>query len=605
MAENRGTLVVNIRKADGTVLQGATVILTGGGRGGSTGISNAEGDVTFSVLTPSLVNSLTPNPRERPYASVDLRILVAGYVTVNVVGEQIFTDETTRQNITMGVLETSPSNGVPPQLERVIIIPTHHLSTPENTPRVELIPETESGQSRRSVSTANIEEARREVVIPETIRVHLGPPGANAEVVTVPFIDYIKNVACSEIYPTWPENSIIANVISQVSLALNRLYTEWYPSQGYDFDITNSTAYDQYYVHERGIFDKIDTIVDGYFTNYISRENRLEPLFAEYCDGATTTCDGLSQWGTVSLARRGYIPLQILRYYFGEDIEIREAETADVVPDSFPGALQPGDASPEVATLQNRLNRIAISFPAIPFVLPPTGRFDTSTATAVRAFQRLFRLEETGVVDRETWYRIQYIYTAVKKLAELESEGEFPQSDAFNGRVLQEGSRGNEVLRIQNYLAFIANAMPDLFTAPTPDGIYGNVTRDAVLAFQNYYGLVQTGTVNEATWNGIVTTYFALGGGEVAPTRPYPGTPLRRGSTGDDVSWVQTMLNTIAGVDLSLPTLTVDGIFGAETERVVRQFQQNYGLSADGIVGPLTWDALTREYERVTASSGN
>ena len=477
MAENRGTLVVNIRKADGTVLQGATVILTGGGRGSSTGISNADGDVTFSVLTPSVAASLTPNSRERPYSSVDLRIIEAGYVTVSVVGEQIFTNETTRQTITMGVLETSPSNGLPPQLERVIIIPTHQLSTPENTPHIELVPEPESGQTRRSVTTANIEEARREVVVPETIRVHLGPPGANAEVVTVPFIDYIKNVACSEIYPTWPENAIIANVIAQVSLALNRLYTEWYPSQGYDFDITNSTAYDQYYVHDRGIFDTVDTIVDGYFTNYIARERRLEPLFAEYCDGATTTCDGLSQWGTVSLARRGYVPLQILRYYFGEDVEIREAETAEVAPDSFPGALQAGDASPEVTTLQNRLNRIAISFPAIPFVLPPPGRFDAATATAVRAFQRLFRLVETGVVDRETWYRIQYIYTAVKKLAELESEGEFPQSDAFNGRTLQEGDRGNEVLRIQTYLAYIANAMPGMYTAPALDGVFGRCGR--------------------------------------------------------------------------------------------------------------------------------
>ena len=204
------------------------------------------------------------------------------------------------------------------------------------------------------------------------------------------------------------------------------------------------------------------------------------------------------------------------------------------------------------------------------------------------------------MVDRETWYRIQYIYTAVKKLAELESEGEFPQSDAFNGRTLQEGDRGNEVLRIQTYLAYIANAMPGMYTAPALDGVFGHVTRDAVRAFQNYYGLIQTGTVNEATWNGIVTTYFALGGGETTPTRPYPGVLLRRGSTGDDVSWVQTMLNTIAGVDLSLPTLAVDGIFGAETERVVRQFQQNYGLDADGIVGPLTWDVLT-----VVASEGN
>lgn len=606
MAESRGTLVVTVRDAQGGgVLQGAAVVLTGGGRGSSTGISDADGAVTFSILTPSATHSQTPNPRERPYSTVDLRIVIAGYVTVSIVGEQIFPNETTRQTVMMGTLDSQTSGGGPMQLERVIVIPEHHLYSASDAPRVENPSGAELLPTMRAVPAAAIQEVPRRVVVPETIRVHLGPPGANAQNVTVPFIDYIKNVACSEIYPTWPDNSLISNVIAQVSLALNRLYTEWYPSQGYDFDITNNTAYDQYYVHERGIFDRIDTVVDGYFTNYIARGRQLEPLFAEYCDGSSTTCDGLSQWGTVALARRDYTPLQILQYYYGTEVEIREAETAEVVPDSFPGPLQTGNASPEVATLQNRLNRIAIAFPAIPFVLPADGNYGSTTATAVRAFQRLFRLEETGTVNRETWYRIQYIYTAVKKLAELGSEGEFAQSDTFNGRVLQVGDRGSEVLRIQNYLAYIANTMPGLFTAPTVDGVFGNATQAAVRSFQNYYGLQETGTVNEATWNGIVTSYYALGGGEVVPSRPYPGTPLRRGSTGEDVSWLQTMLNTVSTVDLSLPILSVDGIFGAQTEENVRRYQQNYGLEADGIVGPLTWESLTREYERISASNGN
>lgn len=606
MAESRGTLVVTVRDAQGGgILQGAAVILTGGGRGSSTGISNADGAVTFSILTPSATSSQTPNPRERPYSTVDLRIVVAGYVTVSIIGEQIFPNETTRQTVMMGTLDSQASNGGPVQLERVIVIPEHHLHSANDTPRVENPSGQELLPAMRAVPAAAIQEVPRQVVVPETIRVHLGAPGANAQNVTVPFIDYIKNVACSEIYPTWPENSLISNVIAQVSLTLNRLYTEWYPSQGYDFDITNNTAYDQYYVHERGIFDRIDTVVDGYFTNYIARGRQLEPLFAEYCDGSSTTCDGLSQWGTVALARRDYTPLQILQYYYGTEVEIREAETAEAVPDSFPGPLQTGNASPEVATLQNRLNRIAIAFPAITFILPADGNYGSTTATAVRSFQRLFRLEETGTVNRETWYRIQYIYTAVKKLAELGSEGEFAQSDTFNGRTLQVGDRGSEVLRIQNYLAYIANTMPGLFTAPTVDGVFGNETQVAVRAFQNYYGLQGTGTVNEATWNGIVTSYYALGGGEVVPSRPYPGTPLRRGSTGEDVSWLQTMLNTVSTVDLSLPILSVDGIFGAQTEENVRRFQQNYGLEADGIVGPLTWESLTREYERISASSGN
>ncbi len=586
MAESSGTLEVTVQdEQTGERLADATVLMSKIGERTGTGISNKEGNVSFSIATPTEATSQTPRSRERPYTLVDLRIILKGYITVSVIGEQIFPNQKTQQLILLSKLDTSPG-----QMERVIIIPEHHLYRDPQEP----VP------TRQAVQTA-VTEVQRQVVIPETIRVHLGAPGADARNVTVPFLDYIKNVASSEIYPTWPDNSLISNIIAQVSLVLNRLYTEWYPSQGYDFDITNSTAYDQYYVHERGIFEKISTVADAYFTNYIARGRQLEPLFAQYCDGANTTCDGMSQWGTVSLARKDYTPLRILQYYYGNDIQIREGQVAENPPESFPGTLEQGNISPEVLTLQNRLNRIAIAFPSIPFILPASGTFGATTALAVRAFQRLFRLNETGTVNRETWYRIQYIYTAVKKLAELGSEGEYPQSDTFGGRVLQVGSRGNEVLRMQQYLAFISDELgQDTLSRPEVNGIFDSETQDAVRQFQNYYGLVQTGTVNEATWNAIVTSYYALGGGEAtSDARPYPGTLLRRGSSGTDVAWVQTMLNAVAAVDLSLPTLAVDGVFGPQTEQNVRTFQSQYGLAVDGIVGPLTWEALTREYERV------
>lgn len=589
MAESRGTLEVTVLTADGGILEGATVILTGGSRGSMTEISNGAGFASFSVPTGSAVNSQTPNPRERPYVTVDLRIVIRGYITVSIIGEQIFPNRTTKQTVRMEVLTATPN-----ELEKIIIIPEHKLYTNRADVR---IPEEDA-------LPAAVTEVPRKVIVPENIRVHLGPPGANVRTVTVPFIDYIKNVASSEIYPTWPTNSLIANVIAQVSLTLNRLYTEWYPSQGYDFDITSSTAYDQYYVHERGIFETIDTVVDGYFTNYIAVQRRLEPLFAEYCDGATTTCDGMSQWGTVSLARKNYTPLQILQYYYGNEIELRTAQVQEVAPESFPGELETGDHSEGVLRLQNRLNRIAIAFPAIPFVLPADGRYGETTALAVRGFQRLFRLAETGKVDRETWYRIQYIYTAVKKLAELGSEGEFPQTDTFPGRVLQRGSRGTEVLRIQRYLQYISRELGEnVISAVEVDGVYGDETSATVQQFQNYYGLVPTGTVNEATWNAIVTSFYALGGGETESLRPYPGTPLRRGSTGDDVRWLQTMLNAVSTVDLDMPMLVVDGIFGPATEANVRRYQRNYGLAEDGVVGPLTWESLAKEYARITGAS--
>ncbi len=588
MAESRGTLEVTVLTAEGGILEGATVILTGSGRGSQTGISNQAGFVSFSIPTGSVANTLTPNPRERPYETVDLRIVLRGFITVSIIGEQIFPNQITKQTVRMEVLTATPN-----ELERIIIIPEHQLYINRADVR---LPEEDA-------LPAAVTEVPRQVVVPENIRVHLGPPGANVKTVTVPFIDYIKNVASSEIYPNWPTSSLIANVIAQVSLTLNRIYTEWYPSQGYDFDITSSTAYDQYYVHERGIFEAIDTVVDGYFTNYIARQRQLEPLFAEYCDGANTICDGMSQWGTVSLARKNYTPLQILQYYYGNEIELRTAQVQEVAPESFPGELETGDVSEGVLRLQNRLNRVAIAFPAIPFVLPADGRYGETTALAVRGFQRLFRLEETGKVDRETWRRIQYIYTAVKKLAELGSEGEFPQTDTFPGRVLQQGSRGTEVLRMQRYLQYISHELGEKeIPSVEVDGVYGDETAEVVRQFQNYYGLVQTGTVNEATWNAIVTTFYALGGGETETLRPYPGTPLRRGSMGEDVRWLQTLLNTVSTVDLDMPVLALDGVFGPATEANVRRYQRNYGLAADGIVGPLTWDSLTKEYARITGA---
>lgn len=591
MAESRGTLHIRVQEArNGGNIEGASIMVSSEGAGIQTGISDAGGMATFSIRTPSEINSLTPTPRGNPYTVVNLRIVVSGYTTVNIIGEQIFPGQTTTQTVTMYSLADDPG-----RTERMIVIPGHSLYTNRTGSATET-----STRSMRAVTTASDATVRR-VVVPETLRVHLGPPGSNAETVTVPFLDYIKNVASSEIYPTWPENSLISNVIAQVSLALNRLYTEWYPSQGYNFDITNSTAYDQYYVHERGIFDTISTVVDGYFTNYLARQGHIEPLFAEYCDGSSVTCDGMSQWGTVSLARRNYTPLQILQYYYGDGVEIREAPTVESQAESFPGALQQGADSSAVRTLQNRLNRIAINFPSIPFILPENGEFDNQTALAVRAFQRLFRIEETGTVNRETWYRIQYIYTAVKKLAELSSEGEFSQTDTFNGRNLQVGDRGTEVLRIQQYLQYISDRLgSDSGPAPTVDGVFGDTTQRAVRSFQEYYGLIPTGTVNEATWNGIVTTYYALGGGEVVRDDfPYPGTPLRRGSRGNDVSSLQTMLNRVATVNVSMPLLAVDGIFGPQTEQAVRMFQEYYGLTVDGIAGPQTWKVLAQEYARL------
>ena len=234
--------------------------------------------------------------------------------------------------------------------------------------------------------------------IPETIRVHLGPPDSYAQNVSISFPDYIKNVASSEIYPTWPENALRANILAQISFALNRVYTEYYPSRGYDFDITNSTAIDQSYVEGRDIFENISRIVDEIFNNYITRQNNVEPLYALYCDGINTTCNGLSQWGTVSLANEGLSPFEILKRFYGDNIRIVENAPVEALMPSLPEInLRLGTAGNDVAFIQRRLNRISVNYPAIPKISPVDGIFGIETENAVREFQRVFEIGRAHV----------------------------------------------------------------------------------------------------------------------------------------------------------------------------------------------------------------
>ena len=260
--------------------------------------------------------------------------------------------------------------------------------------------------------------------IPETITVHLGLPNQPAENVTVPFPDYIKNVASSEIYPTWPEAAIRANIYAQITYALNRIFNEFYRSQGYDFDITSTTQYDQTYIKGRDIYENISRIVDEIFNNYVVRQGRVDPFFTAYCNGTTTVCDGLSQWETVALAEQGLTPYQILQKFYGQDIGILENVPISANVPSYPGtALRLGDAGNTVKTIQLELNRIADNYPAIPKIEPADGVFDIATENAVREFQRIFNLTPDGIVGKPTWYQLKYIYNGVKRLNELTSEG--------------------------------------------------------------------------------------------------------------------------------------------------------------------------------------
>ncbi len=439
--------------------------------------------------------------------------------------------------------------------------------------------------------------------IPESITVHLGAPSAPAQNVTLPFADYIKNVASSEIYPTWHENAIRANIYAQLSYTLNRVYTEYYRSRGYDFDITNSTAYDQSFVYGRDIFENISEIVDEIFRSYIRRRSFVEPLFAVYCDGVRVTCNGLSQWGTVSLAEDGYTPFQILEYYYGRDIELVENAPlagGEEAPLGLP--LSRGDIGGEVQILQIRLNRISKNYPAIPKIFLTDGVFGPETEEAVKEFQRVFSLTPDGIVGAATWYRVQAIFNAVKRLNEITSEGlTLNEAESRFSSELSLGDSGGDVRAFQYYLAYIGEFVETVPSLPV-DGDFGPATERALRAFQTTYGLPATGVLNRETWDKLYNVYLGLV--ESVPlffrdgvTFPFPGEFLTLGSTGEAVRILQEYLNYIARTYPDIPTVTADGVFGEATYNAVLAFNRVFGLSAEtGVVNPTVWYAISDVY---------
>ena len=346
--------------------------------------------------------------------------------------------------------------------------------------------------------------------IPQEITVHLGPPNSQAENVTVSFVDYIKNVASSEIYPTWEESALRANILAIVSFALNRVYTEWYRSRGYDFDITNSTAYDQYFVNGRSFFSNVAILVDELFNDYMRRPGFVEPLAAKFCNGTTAVCDGLSQWGSQNLAQQGYNSIQILRSYYG-NIELVNNAPIQGITSSYPGTpLRRGTSGPSVVTIQVELNRISQSYPAIPKINPVDGIFGAQTEAAVRKFQEIFNLDVDGIVGRATWYALVRYYVAVTRLAELRSQGQrFYQNSWANSNPIEQGDRGVKVEHLQYMLNVLSEYIPEIPTIAI-DGIFGSATRNAVIAAQRRFGLPETGIVNFETWEKIYDQFSGI-----------------------------------------------------------------------------------------------
>lgn len=346
--------------------------------------------------------------------------------------------------------------------------------------------------------------------IPQQITVHLGSPSSNAENVTVSFSDYVKNVASSEIYPTWDESALRANILAIVSFALNRVYTEFYRSRGYDFDITSSTAFDQYFVKGRSFFENVSELVDELFNDYLRRPGFVEPLAAKFCNGTTVTCEGLSQWGSQNLAQQGYNSNQILQSYYGDIETVRNAPVRGYTT-SYPGTpLRTGSTGPNVVVIQTSLNRISQNYPAIPKIPVVDGIYGSRTESAVRKFQEVFNLTPDGVVGSATWYAIVRLYTAVTQLSELRSQGQ--QFYAINWSPpggLQPGDTGEKV-RLLQYMLSVLSSYISSIPPVTIDGIYGSATRAAVLAAQRRFRLPETGTVGAQTWDAIYDQFSGI-----------------------------------------------------------------------------------------------
>ncbi len=446
--------------------------------------------------------------------------------------------------------------------------------------------------------------AVRYPIVPNTITVHLGKPDEPKKNITIPFVDYISNVAASELYPTWPKAALTANIYAIISFTMNRLYNEWYRSKGYNFDITSSPMYDQTYIENGPTYQNINNIVEEIFNNYIVKSNQIQPYFTTYCDGRVTMCDGLSQWGSVSLANQGKSSIDILKYYYGNDISIKYDAPVGNTIGNFPGYdVGLGNAGNPVLAIQRDLRRIRQNYPAIPNITSTVGIYDQETEDAVRKFQEIFNLPITGIVDKGTWYKIKYVYTSVKKLSDLYSEGISKEEATFlYTDELKYGDTGIEVEYVHYFLDAIAFLDKDIPRLPT-NSIYGNNTITMVKAFQEKYGLPVTGVFTYTDWIVLQTAYD-----NILKSFPreyqeyvndlYPDKFLTKGMTGSDVKRFQKYLLAICRYDKSIPGVRVNGIFDDLTEKAVKKLQNDYGFDINGIVGPLLWKKVVELSKR-------
>lgn len=496
---------------------------------------------TVPLETVNKSFSLNPSFTGTPYVTYNVLAQMTGFNSLYISDIPIFDGETAVLPLTIVPM---------PELQRSPTLTEISIGKPAVA----------MTEARNQIGTTAEPHVLRQVVIPNPITVHLGTPNSTAQNVQLSFPDYVKNVASSEVYPTWPAASLTANIYAIITFALNRIYTEWYKSRGYTFDITNSPTYDQYFVYGRPIYESISRIVDQIFNEYVRRQGQNAPYFTSFCNGTTSTCQGLSQWGTVTLANQGLTPLQILRSYYPDDIEISTTNIISDVTSSYPGTpLRLGSTGLDVQTIQTYLNRIRQNYPAIPVITDTEGAFQSSTDAAVRKFQSVFNLVSDGIVGKSTWYKISSLYTAVTRLAELDSEGtSLGIGTVPPGTVLRQGSSGQDVITLQYLLNVISEYYPGI-PSPTQDGIFGSGTRQAVVAFQQFMKLNPDGIVGPLTWKALYDIYQGIQQNVPSPgPSPAPDTIDYTVQAGDSLWLIANRFGTTVDAIMRLNGLATD-----------------------------------------------
>lgn len=536
-----GYLIIQARTAhDALPIRGAQIWIMDQQEKHTYYLTTDESGETEKISLETLDKSLSLNPdfSGTPFISYDILAFANGFNSIHITGIPILDGETAIQPLTfipMREAQRSPS------------VTEIHIG----------IPAVAMTETRPQETSDTDPQVLRQVVIPNPITVHLGSPGASAANVQIPFTDYVKNVASSEIYPTWPDASMRANIYAIITFALNRVFTEWYRSRGYNFDITNSTAYDQYFIYGRNTYESINLIVDEIFNQFVRRQGQTAPYFTSFCNGTTTTCAGMSQWGTVTLANQGLAPLQILRSYYPRDVEIAETNIITGVLSSYPGiALRTGSTGLDVQTIQTYLERIRRNYPAIPAITDAAGVFGESTRAAVARFQNIFNLSPDGIVGKATWNKLSYLYASVTRLAELDSEGtSLGIGTVPPSSVLRLGSSGQDVITLQ-YLLNVAAEFNSAIPAPGQDGNFGRETQQSVTAFQRAAGLTPDGIVGPLTWQALYQTY--LGADNVIPPGADTGFTEYVVRSGDTLWLLAQRFGTTVDAIMRLNGLTSD-----------------------------------------------